>query len=334
METEGYDKNIMEKEQSHNSLVSVIIPVYNVAPYIREALDSVVNQTYRNLEIIIVDDGSTDGSGAICDEYKTDPRVKVIHQENGGPSLARNVGLDLATGDFITFLDSDDAYHLDFIRLMLGAIEKADIVQCQFTRHQLSLDSKGEIALAAREGFYDRVKALQALFEGIFTVHVYIRLYRKKLWDHIRFPVGYIHEDRYVAYQIFDACNNLYFLNQTLYFRRIRPGSITTTASRKNIVDENLSYEWVYDFVEAHYPEVFSEVHVRNARQSRLNRKILACLNGNANIDEVKSACKGANLNGFSFKSQMAYQILCHSPWLLKVIYPVYRSLRNLVYKS
>lgn len=117
-------------------VISVIIPVYNVAPYLREALNSVVNQTYYSLEILVIDDGSTDGSGSICDEYKTDSRVTVIQQPNRGLSNARNTGLDAATGDFIAFLDPDDAWHLSFIEELFFAITDADIVVSRYTINQ------------------------------------------------------------------------------------------------------------------------------------------------------------------------------------------------------
>lgn len=114
-------------------LVSVIIPVYNVRPYLREALDSVINQTYQNLEIIIVDDGSRDGSETICDEYKADSRVKVIHQRNRGLSSARNTGMDNVTGEIIAFLDPDDVIHPDMINTLVTIMQEqeADIVCCQ-----------------------------------------------------------------------------------------------------------------------------------------------------------------------------------------------------------
>lgn len=114
--------------------VSIIIPVYNMERYLRECLDSVENQTYRNLEIIVIDDGSTDSSATICDEYgKKDSRFKVIHQKNSGLSVARNTGLDVATGNFITFLDSDDWFALDLIKTQLETITKwnADIAICR-----------------------------------------------------------------------------------------------------------------------------------------------------------------------------------------------------------
>ena len=135
-----------KNQEMQDPLISVIIPVYNVAPYLREAVDSAINQTYRNLEIIMVDDGSTDGSGDICDEYASrDPRITVIHQKNCGSSSARNAGLDRATGEYIAFLDSDDAYDLSFIRTMIDVAfrENSDIVEClhcQFhTKKRMSL---------------------------------------------------------------------------------------------------------------------------------------------------------------------------------------------------
>ena len=107
-------------------LVSVIVPVYNVSPYLREAIDSVINQTYKELEIIIVDDGSTDGSGAICEEYaSSDSRIKLIHQSNRGLSGARNTGLECATGDFVAFVDSDDSISPVFIETLVNALSSA-----------------------------------------------------------------------------------------------------------------------------------------------------------------------------------------------------------------
>ncbi len=120
----------------HNSLVSVIVPVFNVAPYLAEALDSVINQTYRNLEIIVVDDGSTDDSGKICDEYAAkDNRIQIVHIKHQGVSVARNTGLDLMKGELVAFLDPDDAYKPEFIDTMVNTMyrEKADIVLCGMT---------------------------------------------------------------------------------------------------------------------------------------------------------------------------------------------------------
>ena len=126
-------------------MISVIIPVYNVAPYLREALDSVINQTYKDLEILIIDDGSTDGSSEICDDYTSYPRVIVQHQPNLGLSTARNTGLDMITGDYVAFLDSDDAYHPDCIRSMAVAMDDADLVISKYTLNYTKgkLEQKG-----------------------------------------------------------------------------------------------------------------------------------------------------------------------------------------------
>ena len=121
----------------NEELISVIIPVYNVEKYIRFCLDSVINQTYKNLEIIIVDDGTKDSSGEIAEEYaRKDSRIKVVHKENGGLSDARNVGLDIATGKYIAFLDSDDVISLDFYEYLYRLIKENDydIAECEFLR--------------------------------------------------------------------------------------------------------------------------------------------------------------------------------------------------------
>lgn len=123
-----------EKGEAVEPLISIIVPVYNVLPYLWEALDSAVHQTWKNLEILIIDDGSTDGSGEVCDEYLSDPRVKVIHQENKGLSGARNTGLDLMTGEYVAFLDPDDAYYPEMIERLFRALAAscADLAVCGY----------------------------------------------------------------------------------------------------------------------------------------------------------------------------------------------------------
>ena len=141
-------------------MISVIVPVYNVEKYLRQCLDSVLAQTYRELEIILVDDGSTDGSGAICDEYATrDSRIKVVHQQNGGLSSARNAGLDLATGEYVAFVDSDDYIHETMLELLYQALveNNADTVICNFER----VDEKGDVI---------SVRSLQPLANGVVSM--------------------------------------------------------------------------------------------------------------------------------------------------------------------
>lgn len=174
-----------------NPLVSVIIPVYNVKPYLREALNSVIEQNYKRMEIIIVDDGSTDGSENICDEYISDPRVLVIHQENQGLSGARNTGLSLFKGDYLCFLDPDDAYHPAFIeRLLENALStNSEMVACKYivqrTTGEISTDNRKITQSFPRlaSGTYSREEALRNLVEGDLNVFVWNKLYKGNLWN-------------------------------------------------------------------------------------------------------------------------------------------------------
>ena len=215
------------------SLVSIIIPVYNVKLYLKEALDSVIHQTYQNLEIIIIDDGSTDGSEKLCDEYtEKDQRIIVIHQENKGLSNARNVGLDLMHGEALAFLDSDDAYSSDYVRVMAEAMirEKADIVICRYTIHnttdRLSPSGREKKLPRITQGLYDRKQSLCALVDGAINNSVWNKLYRQELWTDIRFPNGRVYEDFDTSYRIFNACKTVYVVDKSQYLYRKRPGSI------------------------------------------------------------------------------------------------------------
>ncbi len=221
-------------------MVSVIIPVYNVAPYLRESLASAIHQTYKGLEIIIIDDGSTDGSGDICEEYAArDERIRLIHQENKGLSAARNAGLNIMTGDVIAFLDSDDAYHPDYIRTMLETMhrEKTDIVICgyskQKTEGKLRFEEVGRTGPSLHKGKYNRIEALCALADMKLNHGVWNKLYKSGLWNNIRFPEGYVYEEVRTTYRILDSINSLAVIDQPLYLYRDRPESITNTRTQK-----------------------------------------------------------------------------------------------------
>lgn len=241
-------------------LVSVIIPVYNVLPYLREAIESVVNQTYSNIEILIIDDGSTDGSGEICDEYLSDPRVVVIHQENKGLSGARNKGLDRITGDYVTFLDPDDAYHPEMIQLLLDAITRynADIVACAYgvyeTEDLLNNTKQIRKVRATNERTLTGREATTAQIEGLFDEATWNKLYKKLLWKKVRFPEGHVYEDIRVMPLVYEECSCIVEIPQELVYHRERAGSITKTRTIDNCRELLDAYGVLRNYVEKAQP--------------------------------------------------------------------------------
>lgn len=203
-------------------LVSVIVPVYRVEEYLPACVDSILAQTYDNLEILLIDDGSPDGCGALCDAYaKSDGRVRVLHQPNGGLSAARNAGLALARGETISFIDGDDTVSPVFIEALLGA--GADIAQCGFcTDARLLGQSVPDFQLrTGREASLE----LQSDATGAFTV-AWNKLYRRTLFDGLRFPAGRLHEDEFVTYRALWRAERCAIANEPLYHYRRRPDSI------------------------------------------------------------------------------------------------------------
>lgn len=210
-------------------IVSIIVPIYKVEPYIRQCINSILNQTYKNLEIILVDDGSPDDCGMICDEYaQKDTRIKVIHKENGGLSSARNAGLEVAKGDFIAFIDSDDYVSENFIKILYDLCIKnnADIAECDFIKFEIEpeeLLKKEKIekftALEMQERIYSN--------DYVRTIVVWNKLYRREVYKDLRFPDGKINEDEFTTYKAFDKCNKgIVTTNQELYYYRYNENSI------------------------------------------------------------------------------------------------------------
>ncbi len=214
-------------------LISVIVPVFEVEKYLRECIESILNQTYTNLEIILVDDGSPDKCGEICEEYaKTDNRIIVIHQENKGLSSARNRGLDIATGDYIGFVDSDDKIAPDMFEILLNNLKQydADISICGFYR--LYEDGRCIKEKQSVQGvrLLDRDEALLHLLEDKdMHSHVWNKLFKHDFWKDVRFPVGRNLEDVATTYLLFDNAEKIVTCDTPLYYYVQRPDSIIRT---------------------------------------------------------------------------------------------------------
>ena len=213
--------------------ISVIVPVYNVEPYLRRCVDSIVVQTLSDFEIILVDDGSTDGCGRICDEFaSTDIRVTVIHKENGGLGSARNAGLDAARGDYLAFVDSDDCIAPEMYQRLLAALQKAnaDLSICGYQK----INENHEAIGAAGTYPFEIITGMQAL-EKLYT-HDYVyftiacnKLFKRCVFDAIRFPEGKLFEDGYAAFRYYYASKTVVCLPEGFYFYLTRSNSITTS---------------------------------------------------------------------------------------------------------
>lgn len=212
-------------------MVSVIIPIYNVEKYLEKCILSIINQTYKNLEIILVDDGSTDMSGAIADEYeKKDKRIRVIHKKNGGLSDARNKGFEIATGEYISFIDSDDYIDLNmYENIMKEFKDSIDVVI--FGRY---VEFEGYTKVQCpKENIMDNIQAIIALnsFKG-FDMAAWDKVYKRKVIENIRFPFGKKSEDYFYTYKAFDQARKIKTISKPYYHYVQRQNSISRS---KNI---------------------------------------------------------------------------------------------------
>lgn len=237
--------------------VSVIIPVYNVEKYLDKCIDSVVNQTYKNLEIILIDDGSTDKSSIICDEWATkDKRIKVFHQKNSGVSVVRNNGIEYSVGDYISFVDSDDYIAESMIEKAVASIEEndADIVCFGVFR----VAESGEILESTEDieqKVVDNKEALLDLTNGKIHDYPVNKLYKRKVFENVRYPAGRVFEDIATTYKIFLNSEKICYLPQKLYFYRRRKGSIINNIKNSSLNDLFDIRKQRYDDLKAKHPD-------------------------------------------------------------------------------
>lgn len=210
-------------------LISVIVPVYNVEQSLDRCVRSIAEQTYRHLEIILVDDGSSDGCPRLCDEWtERDDRIRVIHKLNGGLSDARNAGLNAMHGDFVAFVDSDDYAEPDYLERLYIGIAGADMSVCSIIRE----DSDGKLRqgsepIAEKQVAVSSEEYLRRALLDWRLVVAWNKLYAASIWNRLRFPVGRIHEDEYVLHQVVDQCKNINVLPGRLYHYVSMDSSIT-----------------------------------------------------------------------------------------------------------
>ena len=258
----------------NNPKVSIIVPIWNTEKYLKRCLNSIINQTYKNLEIILVNDGSPDNSEKIVNEYvKTDKRIKVIHQKNQGLSAARNSGLKIATGDFVTFVDSDDEIKPEMIEELLSAIEKtnSDIAICSFNETFPNGKTKSFLK-TKEEKIYSTKSALKAMLkEENFNLAATMKLYSKNSLGKIEFPIGKFHEDVGTTYKFIQNAKKVVFVPKDYYIYHHNNSSIISKFNEKKFDLIDLTDEMCSD-IEKEYPDL---KNVTNERRMRARFSLL-----------------------------------------------------------
>ena len=247
-----------------DDLISVIVPVYNIEIFVERCIKSIVEQTFKNLEIILVDDGSTDSSGDICDRWgKCDSRIKVIHKKNGGLSDARNCGLDIASGNYISFIDGDDFIDKDMYKDMLNYISKheCDICICGMCKTENGKE------FVTRPYTYENIEftilnselAIKEVLNDKIDVSSCNKLYKRNIIGELRFPYGKTNEDFALIYKLFFFSKKIIIINKNYYRYIQREGSITTTKFNEKQFDKYYNCLEMIDFIKFNIPQLFND---------------------------------------------------------------------------
>lgn len=249
-----------------NELISVIVPVYNVEKYLRKAVQSIQNQTYKHLEIMLINDGSTDSSGNICDELaNSDSRIVVIHKKNGGVSTARNEAQKLAKGNYVIYVDSDDYIHEEMIQSLYEQLiaENADVSSCSV----MNVYQNSQTPQCSDENLYFVYNQEEFLREYLIGQRVQgtlgNKLIRKEITDQLEFPVGKIYEDAYYHLQLVQVAKKYVVHTKPYYYYYHRNQSLTTNPYHERDLVYLDVYQKFYDLVQQQYPRIINEAFFR-----------------------------------------------------------------------
>lgn len=247
--------------------ISVIVPVYNVEQYLERCVDSIINQTYTNLEIILVNDGSADNSGKLCDELaKKDERIRVIHKENGGLSDARNRGIDESESDLVGFIDSDDYIDSDMYEVLLKNLNDTDADLSMCALYDV-YNNTPEVQVTNKETWkLSSEQAIKMVMEAkILSVTAVNKLYRKSLFTDLKFEVGKIAEDAFIMIKLLDKCEKIVATNEKKYYYVHRENSITTQKFSTKFLNVIEAYEQNSNIILEKYPKL------KDVAQTRMN---------------------------------------------------------------
>lgn len=259
-------------------MVSIIVPIYNVQEYLPQCLDSILQQTYINLEIILVDDGSPDNCPAICDEYaEKDSRIKVIHKENGGLSDARNAGLSVMTGEYLMFVDSDDLLPKNAVSALYNlAVEYNSELVIGSHRKFVDITDLGDSIIKSNTVSYlSKKESICHMFQhGCAS---WGRLYRADVHKSITFPIGEINEDEAIVLKILDKCNSVIITDECVYHYRTRPESITTSSFSLKKLDWYRHCKANLEWIRENHPELeeYAAIRYRSSIMYSLNELAL-----------------------------------------------------------
>lgn len=235
-------------------MVSVIIPIYNVAPYLGRCVESVLNQTFTDLEILLIDDGSTDQCPVLCDAWANrDERIVVVHQQNAGLSAARNAGIDIARGEYLVFVDSDDWIHPKYVDTLQHDMER---LQCKMAigekkrcREVVEYEKLDELAVAIPMS-----EAIPRMLRGEW-ISAWAKMYHRSLFDDVRFPVGRNNEDYAILIYLFEKCEQVCYTKNVVYYYFVREGSITRSSLNDHSFDEVMNGKEVWEYCKKKYPQ-------------------------------------------------------------------------------
>ena len=316
-----------------NDLISIIIPVYNVEKYVDRCIKSILCQTYLNIEVILVDDGSTDASGTICDQYQLeDKRVFVFHKENGGLSSARKYGLDNVKGKYILFVDSDDYIGVDFIEILYSEMTDKNVTM---TIGSMEVVYKDELIFSSLQNvthkIYTSKDALKIMcLNTEFGVSACGKMYKKELFDVVRFPDGELYEDMQTIPNLLGKCEKVVYCSDARYYWYQRVGSITHHFNKENKIWFDVAERFV-KFVDKNYPDLHDYAicrYVNDSFWSIVQRMALAD-DSYQNLCYAKKRCHkywkcGIRNKYLSIRKKINLCLILISPHLYRFIYKNY----------